>query len=51
MRWLSTSADLQPRDLGAAHAGPVKNHQQRALEQAAAGLDELCHFFPAQDLG
>ena len=43
--------DLQPRDLGAAHAGSVKNHQQRALEQAAAGVDQTRDFFLAEDVG
>jgi hypothetical protein len=43
--------DLQPRYLGTTHARAVQNHQQRALEQAAAGIDQTCHFFPAQDLG
>ena len=43
--------DLQPGDLGAAHACAVENHQQRALEQAAAGLDETRHFLPAEDVG
>jgi len=28
-----------------------KNHQQGALEQAAAGIDQTCHFLPAQDVG
>ena len=43
--------DLQPGDLGAAHAGAVEHHQQGALEQAAAGIDQTCYFFPAQDVG
>ena len=43
--------DLQPGDLGAAHARAVGHHQQGALEQAAAGLDQPGHFLPAQDVG
>ena len=43
--------DLQPGDLGAAHAGAIENHQQRALEQTAAGIDQTRYFLPAQDLG
>src|ERR1019366_7579880 len=43
--------DLQPGDLGAAHAGAIENHQQRTLEQAAAGVDQTCDFFPAEDVG
>ena len=42
---------LQPRYLGAPHPRAIENHQQRTLEQAAAGIDQTCHFFPAQDLG
>ena len=29
----------------------VENHQQCALEQAAAGVDQTCDFFLAQDVG
>lgn len=43
--------DLYPGDLGAAHPGAVENHQQGALEQVAAGLDQTRHFLPAQDFG
>ena len=43
--------DLQPGDLGATHACAVENHQQRALEQTAAGIDQTCHFLLAQDVG
>jgi hypothetical protein len=43
--------DLQPGHLGAAHSSAVENHQQRALEQAAAGIDETRHFLPAQNVG
>ena len=43
--------DLDPGEFGAAHAGSVKNHQQRALKQAAAGVDQTTHFFLAEDAG
>src|SRR5215469_5142257 len=43
--------NLQPDNLGAAHTGAVENHQQGALEQAAAGVDQPCDLFPAQDVG
>src|ERR1035437_4115827 len=42
---------LQPGNLGAAHARAVENHQQCALEQAAAGVDQTRDFFLAQDVG
>jgi hypothetical protein len=51
MRWLSMSAIFKPGDLGTTHAGAIQNHQQRMLEQAAAGIDQARHFLPAQDLG
>ena len=44
-------AHLEPDQLGAAHPGAIKNHQERALEQAAAGVDQASDFFPAEDLG
>jgi len=43
--------DLDPGELGAAHAGSVKNHQQRALKQTAAGVDQTRDFFLAEDAG
>jgi hypothetical protein len=33
------------------HAQAVENHQQRSLEKAAAGIDQACNFFLAQNLG
>jgi len=39
--------DLDPGELGAAHTGSVKNHQQRALKQTAAGVAMSNH--PDQD--
>ena len=35
----------------AVDVGAVEHHQQGALEQATAGLDQPGHFFPAQDVG
>src|ERR1035438_4188557 len=43
--------DLQPGQFGAAHAGSVKHQQQGALKQAAAGVDQTCDFFLAEDVG
>src|SRR5450631_1235653 len=43
--------DLDPGQFGAAHAGSIKNRQQRALKQAAAGVDQTCDFFLAEDAG
>src|ERR1035438_8501814 len=43
--------DLDPGELGTAHAGSVKNHQQRALKQTAAGVDQACDLFLAEDVG
>ena len=44
-------ADLQPRELGAAHAGTVEGHQNGAIEGSRRSIDELCHFFLAEDSG
>jgi len=44
-------ADLQPRYLGATHAGTIENHQQGAPEQVPAGVDQACNFFLAQNAG
>jgi len=43
--------DLQPRDLGAAHACAIKNQHQGTLEQVAAGVDQTCDFFLAENVG
>ena len=43
--------DLEPGEFGAAHAGSVKHHQQGALKQTAAGVDQTCDFFLAEDVG
>ena len=52
MRWLSMSSifsrAISARRMPIALPEP---HQQRALEQAAAGIDQTCHFLQAQDLG
>jgi len=42
---------LQPGNFGAAHARAVENHQQCALKQAAAGIDQTSHFLQAQNVG
>src|ERR1700730_10221415 len=42
---------LDPGELGATHAGSIKNHQQGALKQTAAGVDQPCDFFLAEDVG
>ena len=42
--------DLEPRDLCAAHAGSIKNHQQGALKQIHAGVDQTRDFFLAEDV-
>src|SRR5947209_13252588 len=44
-------ADLQERELGAAHAGAVKGHQDGAIEGSRRSLDELCYFFLAENGG
>ena len=43
--------DLEPGQFGAAHAGSVKDHQQHALKQAAAGVDQTCDLFLAENVG
>src|SRR6516225_2715502 len=43
--------ELQPDNLGAAHTGAVENGQKCALEKTAAGLDQVRHLFPAEDVG
>jgi hypothetical protein len=42
---------LQTCHFGAPHPCAVENHQQRSLEKAAAGIDQACNFFLAQNLG
>src|SRR5437660_12923527 len=44
-------ADLQERELGAAHAGAVEGHQNGAIEGSRRSLDELGYFFLAEDSG
>src|SRR5438445_5978757 len=44
-------ADLQARELGAAHAGTVEGHQNGAIEGSRRSIDELCYFFLAEDSG
>ncbi len=44
-------SQLQPGDLGAAHAGAVEKHQQRPLEEAVAGNDQTSENYEAEDLG
>ena len=43
--------DLDPGQFGAAHTGSVKHHQQRALKQTRAGVDQTCNFLLAEDAG
>jgi hypothetical protein len=50
MRWLSMWA-IFSRAISARHAGSVRHHQQSALKQAAAGVDQPCDFFLAEDVG
>ena len=38
-------ADLQARELGAPHAGPVERHQNGAIEGSRRSIDELRDFF------
>src|SRR5205823_9212769 len=44
-------ADLQERELGAAHAGAVEGHQNGAIEGSRRSLDKLCYFFLAENGG
>src|ERR1700687_5975715 len=44
-------ADLQARELGAAHAGAVEGHQNGAIEGSRRSLDELCYFFLTENGG
>jgi hypothetical protein len=44
-------ADLQARELGAAHAGAVKGHQNGAIERSRRSIDELCDFFLTENGG
>jgi len=44
-------ADLQARELGAAHAGAVEGHQNGAIEGSRRSIDELGYFFLAEDSG
>src|ERR1700687_1290710 len=44
-------ADLQARELGAAHAGAVEGHQNGALEGSRRSSDELCYFFLTENGG
>lgn len=42
-------ADFQVRQLGAADAGGVEDHEQDALVRSARCMEELCDFFPAEN--
>ena len=44
-------ADLQARELGAAHAGAVEGHQNGAIEGSRRSIDELGYFFLAENGG
>src|SRR5436853_5861309 len=44
-------ADLEARELGAAHAGAVEGHQNGAVEGSRRSLDELCYFFLTENRG
>jgi hypothetical protein len=44
-------ADLQARELGAAHTGAVEGHQNSAIEGSRRGIDELCYFFLTENGG
>src|SRR5579864_8297179 len=44
-------ADLQARELGAAHAGAIEGPQNGAIEGSRCSLDELCHFFLTENGG
>src|SRR5215469_9490715 len=44
-------ADLQARELGAAHAGAVDGHQNGAIEGSGRSLDELCYFLLTENGG
>jgi hypothetical protein len=44
-------ADLQARELGAAHTGTVEGHQNGAIERSRRSLDELCYFFLTENAG
>ena len=41
-------ADLQTREFGAAHAGAVEGHQQRASKQCPCRIDQTRDFLPTQ---
>jgi hypothetical protein len=44
-------ADLQARELGAAHASGVEGHQNGAIEGSRRSIDELCYFFLTENGG
>src|SRR5664279_439222 len=44
-------AELQTGYFGAAHAGAIKHHQNRAVKQRPAGVDQPLNFFLAEDAG
>ena len=44
-------ADLQARELGAAHAGAVEGHQNGAIKGSRCGIDELGYFFLTENGG
>src|SRR5437763_9557055 len=44
-------ADLQARELGAAHAGAVEGHQNGAIEGSRRSIDEPGYFFLTENAG
>src|SRR5271165_4211280 len=44
-------ADLQARELGAAHAGAVEGHQNGAIEGSRRSIDEPCYFLLTENSG
>ena len=44
-------ADLQARELGAAHASAVEGHQNSVIEGSRRSIDEQCYFFLTENGG